>query len=480
MGNGIRRAPGARSERDAHRMLRLLRWVSAAVLAVYGAVAILPACLTPNTNGYAAYYTASRILWTDPADLYRVYDRPWFQARIDEFGFVGVRDIYNTQPPTCSLMLAALARLSPSRARVAWVLATSGMVWLAAGELLAGLGAVAKREIGRWSPVACAAATAFSPLRDNFRHGQCYTLLLLCLCLVFRLELRGTARTSFAAGVPLGLMAVLKTSGLWLWPLLLIGGRWRTIVGAVATVLVVALAAVPVIGVGAWRAYVHELPRLSTDPSRYVTAYQTVTSMMGHLFCFDPPWSRALVVNAPAVARWSTGLVMVAALGISALIQRLSAPSAWARVLSLAMIASLNVTMAPVAENYHYVLVLPSLGVAIAWAIERGGSPTTVAFLAVVVALLSTPLHYLTSPALEVGWLGLLAYPRVYGALLLWGWLCVALIRMRGGDEVGRSIFEGSSTPAPPSGAGADTGRPPKPSHSCETGRGERSTLCHP
>jgi hypothetical protein len=111
----MRRAPDARRHRDEHSTLRWLRPVSVAVLVVYGAVAILPSCLSPNTNGYAAYYTASRILWTDPADLYRVYDRPWFQARIDEFGFVGVRDIHNTQPPTCSLMLAALAWLSPSQ-----------------------------------------------------------------------------------------------------------------------------------------------------------------------------------------------------------------------------------------------------------------------------------------------------------------------------------------------------------------------------
>jgi hypothetical protein len=44
--------------------------------------------------------------------------------------------------------------------------------------------------------------------------------------------------------------------------------------------------------------------------------------------------------------------------------------------------------------------------------------------------LLAAPLPY-TDPALGAGWAALLAYPRVYGAWLLWGWLVRALWKER-------------------------------------------------
>ena len=434
VGDGSDKRPWGRADRFPSGAYGWLRWASVAALVGYVLFAILPACLHPDTNGYAAYYTASRVLLTDHAELYRVYDRPWFQARIDAFGFVGVRDIHNTQPPTVSLILAALAWLSPSRARMVWVLASGAMVTGSRSrELVAGLSVAANRELGRWSLVACGAATLYSPLRDNFRHGQCYTLLLLCLCLVFRMELRTTARTSFAAGVPLGVMAPPEDDR----PLAMAPPSTRRSVAddrpaASGTALLVALAAGPVIGVAPWRAYFDELPRLSTDPSRYVTAYQTVTSMMGHLFCFDARWSRGPVVDAPVVARWSTGMVMAASLAVSALVQRMNAAGTLG---ACPLPGDVRLAQRDDGAGRRELPLRPRPSVARSrHRVGRGaGSRAMDGRLLRCGHCASRDASALPDVAVSRGGVGSPSWrhPRVYGALLLWAWLCVALLRMR-------------------------------------------------
>ena len=56
-------------------------------------------------------------------------------------------------------------------------------------------------------------------------------------------------------------------------------------------------------------------------------------------------------------------------------------------------------------------------------------------WLALALALLAAPLPY-EDPVLTVGWTALLAYPRLYGAWLLWGWLAREIwIERRAGIE---------------------------------------------
>src|SRR5580692_4724325 len=94
-------------------------WPLAAVsvLLAYGVVVIVPAARNPDTNGFATYYTAARILVESPADLPRVYDDAWFQSQIDAFGFRHVVDVFAAQPPTMALFMAPLSGLAPRAAR---------------------------------------------------------------------------------------------------------------------------------------------------------------------------------------------------------------------------------------------------------------------------------------------------------------------------------------------------------------------------
>ena len=422
--NGSTATIAAEARRAArHRFQRIAGYAGAAVLVLYTVFVVVPAAMYPDTDGFAAYYTASHILLTAPRDVPRVYEDAWFQSRIDEQGFARVKDIYNIQAPTMTLLMAPVAWLSRPAARVVWTAAAVGC-WLAACAILR---RILWTSTGARSLVLFAAATtAYLPLRENFKRGQCYALLLLLLVLHLRLLLDRRSRAQWSAGLPLGLMLALKVAGAWLWPLLLLSRRWRTLLAAAATCVAVSLAGTAVFGWDAWLPYLRDLPRFASDPMRDTTGYQTVASLFGHLFTYDPIYSPRPVANLPFVSRAATALVTVGAMLHSVSRRGMGSDCFAARSLSLAVFVSLIVSLAPVAESYHYLLVLPAVTVAFWWAEKTRVAPVAWVALVSATALMMVPQKVYVATPIQAGWIALLAYPRVYGALLLWGWLAVA------------------------------------------------------
>lgn len=410
-------------------------------LAIYCVVVVVPASRHPNTTGFAAYYTAARVLLETPHDLKWVYDNPWFQRRIDAFGFDGVGDIYNIQPPTMSLMFAPIAWMSPGRARLVWIVCSVAFWWLGLTLLAA---ALALRR-GRVDPRLRLAAltSAYVPLADNLHRGQAYALLFFLLCAAIHFALLRNARARWLAGVPLGFMLVLKMAGLWFWPFLLVARRWQIILAAAATALIVAIFAAPAMGGQPWRLYLEQLPRLGSDPVRYVTADQTVTSLTGHLFVFDPRWSPAPAARLRPLAIGLSLMVTMVALVVSARLQRLASEERDARTLSWGLLTALCVSLTPIAESYHYLLVLPAVVIAFWWAARRGASRISWTALILAVLLLITPFRLYGWRPIQAGWLALLAYPRLYGAFALWGWLARALSRYESGPPASMPALGG-------------------------------------
>ncbi|HET9220998.1 MAG TPA: glycosyltransferase 87 family protein, partial [Roseiflexaceae bacterium] len=229
----------------------LLTGLALVALTLYLALAALPNARYRALT-FASYYTATHILVYAGQDLSRVYDDAWFDAQIPRAGFTGIHDVFNVQPPTMSLLALPLIWLPPLSARMVWTLLS--LLWLVAGL------ALLARALGQpvyWGLWALPIGLAYGSTRETIQTGQAYLLLFFLLCLACWALARPEAgwRGEACAGLALGLMLILKTAGAWLWPLLLLAGRWRALAFALMFAAAVALVSLPWIGVAGWLAY---------------------------------------------------------------------------------------------------------------------------------------------------------------------------------------------------------------------------------
>jgi hypothetical protein len=290
-----------------------------------------------------------------------------------------------------------------------------------------------------------AAATPYKPMADTLKRGQGYALMFLLLCLAVRAMLRPTRRRAWTGGVCLGLMLALKSAGLWLYPVLAAAKQWRILSGAAAALAAAVLAGAALAGWELWPIYVDRaLHWIATEPSNHVTAYQTVPSLAGHLFVFHPVWNPTPVRHLPVLAAAIPLLVMGCVFGISAWRQRLGSERLDERALTLGMFVAPMVAMAPIGEGYHYVMIFPAVLIGWWWALRTDASKRSWLLMAACTALICAPQRYYSSQHLRAGWAALLAYPRAYGALMLWGMLAHALASSPVRDEkpVSRSISD--------------------------------------
>lgn len=392
------------------------RWASMLIMLIAYALLVAVPAARVRIGTFSVYYTAAHILTHQPWSMPRVYDDAWFAEQINRVGIPNVRDIFNLNPPTMSLLALPLVSLSPTVARLAWIPLALACV---GGGLLLLMRRLPASE--PWVVWVLPLVLLSAPVVENFALGQMYVILFLLLCLFIWGE--GCNR-SWIAGGALGLLLILKTAGVWLCPLLLFTRRWRALGWATLTVALVVFFTLPWIGLETWQIYFRELPRLAVDPVRYVTAYQTTTSLFGHLLIYDASLNPTPVADWPLVARVLMLIVPLSTLLFSARWARFEQPAT--RTLTLALFTSLMVTHAPVAEGYHYALVLPALGVAGWWLTRIRVTPLLWGVLLVATLLICAPLPY-KWPRLETGAWALLAYPRVYGAYMLWGVLGYAL-----------------------------------------------------
>ncbi len=381
-------------------------WILVAVLLVnFVRHAALGA--TSRTHGFIAYYTLARLVaeGTNIAPSYNY--SPWFQSQMDRFQ-PGISDV-NYNPPTTALLLLPFSDLEYEQARVAWTLLGVIALVVAGGWLLGAL------HLGGWyTPALVGLVLMYEPLLANFRLGQAYVLmfaLLVTAWAAYHYE-----RESLL-GIVIGLLFVFKLVGLFLWLLLAVQGRWRTIALGIATVLLLLLGSLPWIGLSAWQAYIPFMISVASEPGRAVTAYQDVSGFFSHLLTFDALWNSTPLVNLPGLSAWLSWLTFGVMVAVSVY---------WARRLRGAQadlifgaFVVLGVVLGPLALDYHYALLLVPIGILVA-RLKRQASVWHWVFLALASVLIAADLPY-RSPGLAVGALALLAYPKLYGACLLWG-----------------------------------------------------------
>jgi len=368
--------------------------------------------------GFIGRYTASRLLVQGQFGP-QVYDDTWFAAQVQAATQTQFVEIFRPNLPTLSLLTLPFVGMSPQTARDSWI-------WLNLLALVGALGVLAALEAwsltgARWA-LLLAVVAATPALAANFRVGQVYTLLLF----LFALALFGlVTQREWLAGVALGLAFVFKTGGLLFWLLLVTHKKWRALGWGVATVLLIVLGSLPWIGLETWLAYPPAVWNFSSRGAISVTAYQTTAGLFSHLFQFEPAWNPAPVLHWPVLARLLTAAVTVAAVAVTLWTGRRDD----ALPASFAALACLNIILLPVAEEYHFVLlILPIFILATrlmqSWPVQ--GLLVDWLLLGAALLLLVAPLPY---EQLEWGgWWAVLAYPRLAAGWLVW-WAAVGQAR---------------------------------------------------
>ena len=387
-----------------------------------------------STHGFAAYYTASRLLVEEGLDA-RIYDDAWFRAQTEAATNGAASDIFNANPPTMALLALRVAGLRHETARVVgtWLnaIGLGGALVLIAYTLRLRSGALL---------VGVALGLFGAPTIAQFRLGQAYVVVLLLYILVW-LGLR--SGRDWLVGMGLAFAIVLKLAGTPLWLFVLVLGRWRALAWAAGISLAVVALSMPWISLDAWRAFFFEaLPRAAQSPTVASTAYQSLPGFWAQLLRGDPVFNPAPIVDWPFGAALFTALDVLAIVGVTLLFARRLPID-----IGFAAAAVASVAIVPFAEQHQYVVMILPMMIALAAFLhviprrETSRNPQFVAgtrdsegtkfprndviwkgLLVLALALIALPLPY-QSPQLATGWLALLAYPRLYGALLLWGLL---------------------------------------------------------
>ncbi len=349
------------------------------------------------THGFVSYYTASRLLISgDLGPL--AYDDQWFGDAVKRLTASNVREIFIPNPPTMALMALPVAGLDAQPARVVWLIA-SLLVFIASIAALVNYQALRNRDIS----IPVLLLMMLSPaVFTNLRIGQGYLIVCALFTAVALLLIKDRDR---AAGVCLGLLLALKTSGVALLVLLIAKRRWQALIAAAITGVILIAAITPFIDPAMWTIYPSQVNAYVARPASSVTAYQTTLSLVRRLCVADPQWNPSPAAACAPVAFLLPALIIAAATIVTILLaMRSRRAEPW-----VAAGTTLSVLALPAVAEPHFVLM------AIPLALLKMG----VLELAAIAALLVVPLEF-TAEKFTSGWWVLLAYPRLYAAWLLW------------------------------------------------------------
>jgi len=394
-----------KARRPSGDLPALILWIGAVALVLRFTIGVLHAAGRP-ANGFVAHHTASRLI-LEGAGAAALYDDSVFIAEVDR-AEPGVVDIFGANPPTVALAAVPLSFLDYRGARLVWTVASLcawflSVLWLSRALCLGGV----------WVPTLLCGAALFEPAAENLGHGQFHVLVLVLVLAAWSALRRGRPA---GAGTALGLALGLKAAGVVFWPLLAVRRQWRALAWGAATLAVLAVLVFALSpGMDAWAAFIDRARGTAASGSLSVTAYQTVPGLIHRLTVRSASWNPAPLFDlgsAGSVISWCAVLAM---LGHSLVKARGSDVTG-----ALAAFAALGLAISPVSLDYHYVVAIFPATVLVAWNRDRMLKPAGLLTIAAVV-LIALDLPY-RSPRLADGAMALLAYPKLYGVLILW-WL---------------------------------------------------------
>jgi hypothetical protein len=379
-------------------------WVIALILSAYF-IYNLKGSIDKPTQGFASYYTASKLL-INGERVENFYSDDCFSSKVENY-VNGIYEIYFVNPPTTSLILIPLSPFDYKAARTSWIIFNVFLLIFSIWFLIKGFDFT--RE---WLPIVIILFLLFQPLYANIDFAQAY-ILIFFLFVVSWNAFRSDNQTLL--GILIGIMIVLKSAGLVLPILLITQKKWRSIFWMMATIISISLISLPWIGIESWFVFGEKLFQLNSLPMLSVTAYQTIHSFFYHFFVFNQQWNPYPVINLPVLGIL---LSVVISLVLSGTIIYYSYKQKNSD-LSFAVFLIVGVILSPVSLDYHYVVLLLPILIFIKWLRESNKNFIWI-LLIFFYALIAAWLPF-SSDKITTGWLAIFAYPKLYGAVGLLG-----------------------------------------------------------
>ncbi len=365
------------------------------------------------THGFTSYYTFSSLM-LEGDDLTNAYNDDYFNSKVKEKG-IEVSDILASNIPTNSFALAPFVWLGPKTARIVWSLFSIVLFFFSLYILFETYGISIKNNKGL---IILILLLLWRPLYENIVLGQLYCLLLF----LFSLTLLGMYKNKkIYSSLALSFVFLLKGYGVVNLIWLAVKRKWKELAFTLAFILIGVLLSMFVIGFDVWETYLIDASsKLGKLSSMGHTAYQTVNSLLMHLFIYDEKWLPHPVMNLPVNIVFIFSLLVNLSIILYVISGKTQSPGQI--VLSFSAAIAAGVVTAPVAEEYHYMLFIPLyIGLSDYFYNKfidkkRFGLQEILFLTAVLIMIL--PLNY---KALQdsVFPIYLLAYPKLYAGLIL-------------------------------------------------------------
>ncbi|WP_444995092.1 glycosyltransferase family 87 protein [Aliikangiella sp. IMCC44359] len=355
---------------------------------------------------FDSYYVAAHLI-LNGENISKIYDDEWFRKEVNKHR-EGYNTIFDANLPTTAIALLPLGFGSENTARLVWLIINIVLLIYIIKETTS---ISRMSEIAR--PLWYSAVLLSQPVTTNLYQGQAYLVITAGLIWLYHCVL---GKRENKAGLILAFLFMFKTAGTMLWPYFVIQKRWKLLLVAVLTIAITLLATFPLIGFEGWEAYFERAAQKMQSPYKSVTAYQTIESWFQHMFSPHPVTQTKPIIALPLA--WAHGMTV----GLVVLLLSLSILATHkfpkAIELHLATFILLIPTCVPVTLIHAYSITLIPIAILLKAVCETSMVKERVlVFTGTILILLPLPFK---SSGLFDGYLSLLAYPKLYGALILW------------------------------------------------------------
>jgi Glycosyltransferase family 87 len=374
-------------------------------------------------SDFPGYFTAAKIV-ADGGDVQRLYDDSWFQDQMRHYQIGKPSEgKFAPFPPPTALLLVPLAHLEPLNAlRV--MTGVSVLCLVCAIVLLA-------RILSR----SLIDSAVFILLSGNavigaLRLGQPYILVSLSCLLGYYAYVKGRP---VLAGVFFGLFTPIKYFPVVILAYFAFRKEWKLVLGGATAILAVVLTSIGVLG---WKIHEeflssvlgnHLVANMSMqDP--FTASFQSFDTLFRRLFVLDErlnpqPWIALPRLQVIGVVLAKVSIFLA---GIATLVKLARSAGGNAAAPSIGLLGVLTLLLAPATATYHFVLLWLPVGLLVDYFFRRR-TPMRAYFILGIYALIGFFPYKFTIPFEGRGGLTVLAYPRLFLLLTMFG-ACVYFV----------------------------------------------------